>query len=146
MLAGLLALAILVVRLFPETPFARFLHLWLVELPVDLARRIERRHVILVVIILCFGQTLALAGSAELAFAFAADMSLYADAALAAYLASVAVRLKAMRWACRDALQRIAARLPRPRRRSPRTRPSAPRTPKPGNDDDPAWRELARAA
>ena len=145
MLAGLLAAAMLVMKLFPETPFARLLHLYLVELPIKLARRIKRTDVILVVIILCAGQTLALAGSFELAMAYAVDLSIYADAVVATYLAALSVRLKNAWWATRSRVTRLLTAVLRPRPRSRRTKRTIARRDDACNDDDhPAsWVALA---
>lgn len=146
MLTGLLALVILVIKLFPDTALARSLHRWLVEWPVEMAGRIERKHIILVVILLCAGQTLAIAGSAELALAYAMDMSLYLDTMLAAFIAAAAARLKAAAAAFRQAVLSVAARIRRPRPRTRRRRPSIPRPRKPSNDDHPVEMPILQAA
>lgn len=146
MLAGTLALAIVVVRLFPETPLARALHLYLVELPLEMARRIERKHIILLVIVLCAGQTLALAGSVELGLAYAAEMAAYYDALLAASLAAAAARVRGAWLAARTGLARIALALRKPRARSARTKARPVRAVRPDNDDEPAPARRAAAA
>ena len=138
MLTGFLAFAIAVMRLFPETPFARALHHWLVEAPLAFARRIERRHLILLVLLLCMGQTLALLGSAELAMAYAIDLSLYADAVIMTTFAAYTARFKAAWRSVRDASLRLVPRRTGQRRRAPRSKAAARRTPSPSNDDEPA--------
>lgn len=146
MLAGFLALVILVIRLFPSTALARSLHLWFVELPLEIARRVERKHLILLVILLCAGQTLALAGGAELAMAYAVDTSLYLDAMLATYAAAAAARLKSAACAFKAAVARVAARVPKSRPRSHKARPAPKRVSEADNDDDPISLPLACAA
>ncbi|HEX8193233.1 MAG TPA: hypothetical protein VF552_10060 [Allosphingosinicella sp.] len=138
MLTGFLAFAILVIRLFPETPFARALQLFLVEAPLAFAKRIERQHLILLVLLLCMGQTLALLGSAELALAYAVDMSLYADAVIMTTFAAYAARFKAAWRHVRAATLRLVTRIARPRRRDVRTKAAARRPAPPSNDDEPA--------
>ena len=145
MLAGLLALAIAVIRLFPETPLGCSLHHTLVELPIRLAHRIESKDIILVVIILCTGQTLALAGSIDLAMAYAVNMSIYADAALAASLAAVAARLKTAWQAIGAKLGRLATFISRPSPRARRTKAKVVRPDGSSNDNDLPWAS-ARAA
>ncbi|MFN3388882.1 MAG: hypothetical protein ACK40O_08100 [Allosphingosinicella sp.] len=110
MLAGLLGLALLAMTLFPETPLARTLHLYLVELPLRMAGRVERSHIILLVFLLVAGQGLVLIGSAELALAYAVDLSLYADAVLATTLAAAAARVRTVWWTCRSTAARIRRR------------------------------------
>ena len=146
MLAGLLALVIVIARLFPETPLARLLHLHFVELPLQLVRRIERRHLILLVIVLCAGQTLALAGSVEMGLAYAAEMSAYYDALLTASFAAAAGRLKTLWMSVRAGFAGIARVAGRSRGRALRRRPRPLRPAKPCNDDEPGPGRLALAA
>jgi len=143
MLAGLLAVVVLIVRLFPETPFGRALNFYLVELPLRLAHRIERRHLILLVILLCSGQMLAMMGSVELALAYAADLSIYYDAAITASLTAAAVWVKRVWSACTVMFSRLVRPVSRPR--ATRTKAQRAARQVPSNDDDPAW-VFSRAA
>ena len=145
MLAGLLGLVVLLVRLFPETPLGKSLHLHFVELPMRLARRIERRHLILLAILICSGQTLALMGSVELGLAYAADLSLYYDAAITASLAAVAAYVKNVRTTLTRTLSRWFAPILRAKARPRRKRAVAEPRKASANDDDPV-RFVARAA
>jgi hypothetical protein len=138
MLTAFLAFAILVMRLFPETPFARSLHRMLVESPLAFSKRIERRHIILIVILLLLGETLILVGSAEIAIAYAIDLSLYADAMIGVTMAASAVRLKSAWPRGRDAVLRLVSRKGRLVRRAARTKPEARPHAASANDDDPA--------
>lgn len=137
MLTGLLALVLVVMRLYPSTPLARSLHRWLVEWPIEVAGRIERRHLILVAIILFCGPSLAALGSAEIAMLYAADLSLYAEAVLMTSLSALGLSLK-KGWAAffhrAGGLRRGVPRQRSRRVRSPRSGVSAA-----SNDDDPAW-------
>jgi hypothetical protein len=114
MLIVIVGFVILVTRLFPATPLARGMHLWCVELPLRLLARLERKHLILIGVILCCSQTLVLAASSELALAWAMEIALYTDAALAASFAAAAGRIKAA-WSVAAA---VLARLLRPGRRA----------------------------
>jgi hypothetical protein len=89
---------------------------------------------------------LALLGSADIALAYAVDLSAYADAALAVYLASFAARLRGVAFVCSSRVRQIAARLRRPRARAVRSQPRPGLERKPSNDDDPHWRGVPAAA
>jgi hypothetical protein len=136
MLVGLLALVILILKLFPETPFARLLHGWLVEAPLARASSVRRTDVLLILILLVAGQSFMLAGSVDVAVLYATDLSFYVDAAIAASFAAAAASLRT-RWATFKAVsaapfRRDPRRAPRPRSR--RSRP----LPRISNDHEPA--------
>ncbi len=142
MLAGLFALSMLVMKLYPDTLLARSLHLWLVERPLQMADKFERKHLILVAIILFSGPSLAALGSAEVAMLYAVDLSLYVDAVLVTSLSAFAASIKSG-WA---RFVRGAGRRLRGHRRGTRSR--RVRTPQgrrraPSNDDEPAWARMA---
>jgi hypothetical protein len=144
MLAGFLGLAILVLRLWPETPFARVLHRGLVEAPLALAERLERQHLILVVVVLlCGGQAMALLGP-EVAMIYAADVSLYAEAVIAASVATAVARMRFV-WHKFTGLRARELRLGQSRPRARRSRVKRALAGKAFNDGDPerAWRALA---
>jgi hypothetical protein len=140
MITGLLALSLLVMKLYPETPFAQLLHLWLVERPLKAAARLERKHLILVAIILFSGPSLAAFGSAEIAMLYAVDLSLYVDAVVVTSLSAFAASLKSG-W---GAFIRGAGRTLRfrPGKRSRRVR-AAHKANTASNDDEPAWARVA---
>ena len=135
MLAGLLALALIVMESFPDTPFARSLHRALVEWPIEAAERKERRHFILIGVILFCGPSLAAFGSAEIAMLYAVDLSLYAEAVMMTSLSAAAMSFK-KGWAT---VVRGAGALRRPRQRSRRVRVPRSRVGTTANDDEPAW-------
>lgn len=137
-LTGLLALATLLMRLFPQTPTARWLHLHMVELPLAALGNLQRKHVLFLILAVAAAQPLMMMGAADLAVVIAWDMTLYVDAAIAVYAAAALARARA---AAQQIRARAAYWLGRPFARArPRT-PSAPRrrpeqAAKPGNDDD----------
>jgi hypothetical protein len=138
MLAGLLALATLIMTLFPRTALARWLHRHLVELPVARATRVGRADILLLLILIVGGQALVMAGSLDLAFLYAADLSLYLDAAIAVSAVAAAASLRSRWSSVRAVLPLMRSRRPtrlrpqgRPRRRRSRALP-APR----GRNDD----------
>jgi len=146
MLTGFFAISILIMAFFPKTPLARSLHRWLVEWPLDMAARMQRRHVLLILILLCAGQAIAMIGGTELAIAYAADMSIYADVVLLGYLASATTRLRSGWWIIRSTVTRAVAPLCGRKPRSRRKRCAAPRRESAANDDGPARTNALRAA
>jgi type IV secretory pathway VirB6-like protein len=134
MLAGLLALLILVMKLFHETAAARWLHRCLVEVPLARASRIRRSDILFILVLLAAGQSLALLGSVDLAMLYAVDLSLYLDAAIAVSAAAAAASLRA-RWTSVKALLRAPLRRKTRRPARPRSRRSRP-LPRTGNDDE----------
>lgn len=124
MLIGLFALAILIAKLFPATPAGRATHRYLVELPLELAARVERRHVILVAILLIGGQALILAAPIDLAIIYALDLSLYVDAAIAVSAAAAVARVKGAWSAFKSRLRGFAVMLHRSDKRTIGTRPA----------------------
>jgi len=137
-ITALLALTTLVMLLFPQTPAARWLHLHLVELPLALIGRLERKHILYLVVGIAAAQPLMMMGAADLAAVIAWDMAIYVDAAIATYAAAMLAKSRA---ALQHLRSRTAYRLRRPFSRArPRT-PAAPRrrpeqAAKPSNDDD----------
>lgn len=146
MFAGLFVVAMIVMTRFPATPAARWLHLHLVELPLQFASRLKRRDVLMVIILLTAGQSLLMAAPIDIALLYAADLSLYADVMLTAWTLQAAGTVKAG-WTSLKA--RLTRRSARPR--SARTRP--PRLPAneaASDDGDDPWhaavsRPLARS-
>lgn len=147
MLTTIFAVAIFVVRLFPETPAGKWLHLYLVEMPLRWASRLERKYVIFALLIVIAGPTLTLAAPLDLALIYALDLSLYIDVVVAVGTAAVVTRGK-MAWAAfkvRASSIMRANRTARPPSRKKRA-PSL-RTPRqPTNDDDAEPAPLATAA
>lgn len=94
MLTGLFAIALLIAKLFPTTPSGRWLHLTLVETPVVWLSRVERKHVIFMLILLFAGQALAMAAPLELVLIYAFDVSVYLDVVVAVGTFSAANRAK----------------------------------------------------
>lgn len=134
--AFFLASLVAVMLLAPETPIARSLHRNLVEEPLRLAARFERKHVLFLVVGLASLQSFAMVLPAEMAMIMAWDLTVYVDLLIASWTLSAFARLRSMRaW-----MTLQAGRL-RPRRRARvrarRIRRSAERR-SAANDDDPA--------
>lgn len=91
----------LIMKLFPETPAAKFLHHGMVERPTAWLSTRTRQHLIfgLMVVVIGFVATefVVLAGTADLALLLAWDISLYFDAVIAVALTSSVTRLRALR-------------------------------------------------
>jgi hypothetical protein len=125
----------LVLKLFPDTPAARFLHRDLVERPAAWLSSRTRRHLLFVLMVVAIGfagtEFVLLAGSADVAMLLAWDISLYVDTIIAVALASSVTRLGALRHHVASAWR--AAR-PRRKRRAIR---SGKASRKGANDDDP---------
>lgn len=136
MLACLLAFAMVVMKLYPSTPLARSLHRWLVEWPIETVGRMERRHLILVAILLFCGPSLAAVGAADAVMLYAADLSLYADAVLMTSLSAAGLSLR-RGWTA-FVHRAIGSRRGSPRPRSRRVRVPSGRGSTAANDDDPA--------
>jgi hypothetical protein len=135
MLTGLLALAMVMMKSFPATPLARSLHLWLVEAPIEAAARMERKHFILLGVLLFCGPSLAAFGSAEVAMLYAVDLSLYAEAVLLTSMSAIGVSFR-KGWATLIRGAAVGLRLRRPRQRARRVHKS--RAGAHSNDDEPA--------
>lgn len=135
MLALALTIVVIILKLFPRSSLAVFLHRHLVERPVERLASVERHHIVfalLVIAALLIAQDLLpVAGPADMAFAFLWDVSIYLD------LTGVALAVTALRWT--KVIWTLARPVPRksglarcPRPRSRTTKPIA----KPSNDDD----------
>ena len=90
----LAALVIVLMKLFPDMPFSRWLAHWLVEKPLEWLASAQRHHIIFVVLVIALllsPEAQMMLGALDLsAVSFALDMSLYIDAIAAMALAGVA--------------------------------------------------------
>lgn len=136
---GLCVALMLVMRLAPDSGLGRWLNRCLVAEPLALVARIERHHLIFVIVVavmaLAAGEVLAIYG--PLASAAAMDISIYLDVTAVTIALATVARL-------RSALQSVQVKLaglPVPRRaaRRRRTRAAGKRPGKSANDDDPAF-------
>jgi hypothetical protein len=132
----LLAGAMLIAKLFPETQAGRWLHRHLVELPLRTVEKLERRHLFYIAVLLVAGQGLALVGTADLAMVAAWDASLYLDIMAAAWTVAAVTRWKTA-WAfLRSTAQRLVGREPPAVRAPEQSRAPRVRVPSvPANDD-----------
>lgn len=132
---GLLLLAALVMKLWPETGCARWLHATLIERPLAFVSSIRRAHFIFLIVGLALMYSFAQIGMPHLAFAAAVDMSAYVDAMITVWTVAALSR-------ARGNLTALRARLGGPvrvlRMARPRARRSAARRTagKPSNDDE----------
>lgn len=131
-LAGLIAAMLFA----PETPIARWLHRHMVEEPLRIAERIERKHLLFLVVGMIALQGFAMALPAEMAMIMAWDLTVYVDLLIASWTLSAFARLRSMRaWMALQASRfrpRRRARIRARRLRRPAEKRGA------ANDDDPA--------
>jgi hypothetical protein len=138
MLISILVLALLAARLFPETPTGRWLNHIMVDLPVIWMSRVERKHVIFLVVVLFAIQGLVAVAPLDMALVAAWDASAYIDLVFAVWTVAIATRGMAAGRHLKSGLRAVSARARRrfaarrTRRRSVRTRPPV----RPANDDD----------
>lgn len=139
MFTVLMVLAIAVARLFPDTATGRFLHRWLAEKPAAWIDRIQRKHVIF--LLLTVGAVLLLreaapmlASTGDLALFGIWDASVYLDVVLAAWTIAALGRGR-IGWTVTRA--KLVAMIARRRTRAPRPRARRSRPVRPvANDDD----------
>lgn len=133
-LAGLIA----VMLLAPDTDAARWLHRATVQAPLDLFARLERKHILFMIVGLFAIQAYAAVLPAELAIALAWDMTAYVDAMIATWALSTFARLNSMKAWAAVRMAALLAPFRRLRMRARRTRPARPEARQPAaNDDDP---------
>ncbi len=133
MIVGILILALLVMRLWPETPLARTLRALLVDGP---SRWLDRPRLLwLLVIIGLMAAAMAMLPliPGETALILGIDWALYADLITAALVIGTQLRWRQVRQSFVTLRHWVAARLPRPRaKRAVRVRRHRP----PRADDD----------
>lgn len=139
-LAGLI-----VAMLFaPDTDIARWLHRSTVEEPLRLFERLERKHILFLVVGLFAIQAYAAVLPAELAVALAWDMTAYVDAMIATWALSTFARFRSAKALIAVRLAALLAPFRRLRLRSRRSRPVSPAgRNSAANDDDPCPLRIA---
>ncbi len=132
-LAGLLLLAALIMKLWPETGLAHWLRASLIDQPLATLRRIKRVHLVFLIVGLGVIYSFSTAGMPHLGVAAAVDVSIYVDAMITIWTVAAFTRAKTS-WTT------LRARLKPPRRmnRQRARRSTAVRRVrgKPANDDD----------
>ncbi|HWT42438.1 MAG TPA: hypothetical protein VN152_07305 [Sphingopyxis sp.] len=132
-LAGLIA-----VMLFArDTDAARWMHRAMVEEPLRLFERLERKHILFLIVGLFAIQAYAAVLPAELAVALAWDMTAYVDAMIATWALSTFARIRSMKAWVAVRMAVLLSPFRRFRARARRIRPLRPDMRKPANDDDP---------
>ena len=140
-LAGLIA-----VMLFaPGTDAARWLHRTTVEEPIRLVERLERKHILFLIVGLFAIQAYAAVLPAELAIALAWDMTAYVDAMIATWALSTFARVRSMRAWVAVRLAALLAPFRRLSARARRNRPVRAHARKPAANDDDPWPVLMAA-
>lgn len=130
---GMLLLAALVMKLWPETPCGRWLQLMLIDRPVALISGIRRRHLIFLIIGFAVMYNFAEMGMPHLAFAAAIDVSAYVDAMITVWTVAALTRTRGSWTALRGLVGNpIRGNATRPRQRRTRLRARG----KSSNDDD----------
>ncbi len=131
---GLLLLAALVMKLWPETGCARWLHETMIERPLAFISGIRRAHFIFLIVGFALMYSFAQIGMPHLAMAAAVDMSAYVDAMITVWTVAALTRARGSWGAMRARFGWPARvlRMARPRARRSAVRPAR----KPSNDDD----------
>lgn len=144
MVFALFLVALIAAMIFaPETPIAGWLHRHLVEEPLRLSARLERKHILFLVVGMVALQGFAVTLPAEMAMIMAWDVTVYVDVLIAGWTLSAFARVRSMRAWITLQIGRLLPRRARIRarriRRAVRPRSAA-------NDDDPAFVALSLAA
>lgn len=136
MIFAMFLTALVAVMLFaPATQIARWLHCHLVEEPLRLAARFERKHILFLFVGLIALQGFAMALPAEMAMIMAWDVTVYVDMLIAGWTLSAFARFRSMKaWIGLQARRFI----PRRRRIRARRIRRAAESRRAANDDDPA--------
>ena len=140
-LAGLIA----VMLCARDTDAARWLHRATVEEPLSLFERIERKHILFLVVGLFAIQAYAAVLPAELAVALAWDMTAYVDAMIATWALSTFARFRSMRALIAVRIAALLGPFSRLRNRARRSRPLRSDGRKPAANDDDPWPVLLAA-
>lgn len=134
-LAGLIA-----VMLFArDTDAARWLHRATVEEPLRLLERLERKHILFLIVGLFAIQAYAAVLPAELAIALAWDMTAYVDAMIATWALSTFARFRSVKALAAVRMAALLAPFRRLRARARRSRPIRPDARKSAANDDDPW-------
>ena len=134
-LAGLIA-----VMLFaPDTDIARWLHRATVQEPLDRLARLERKHLLFLIVGLFAIQAYAAVLPAELAIALAWDMTAYVDAMIATWALSTFARFHSMKAWAAVRMEALLAPFRRFRMRARRSRPVRSEGRKRAANDDDPW-------
>lgn len=132
--------SLLAVMLFArDTGAARWLHRTTVEEPIALFARLERKHILFLVVGLFAIQAYAAVLPAELAVALAWDMTAYVDAMIATWALSTFARFRSMRALVALRIAALLAPFRRFGMRARRSRPIRPDARKPAANDDDPW-------
>jgi hypothetical protein len=137
--------AMLVMKLAPQSPAGRWLNAALVERPMRLFGRFERHHLIFLVLIAMLAmvgtEVIFALGSVDFAVIYALDVSLYVDGLLMTVALASLVRTRSaaatLRTGAKLRVARLRRRFDRRRVRSASVRQDGPAA---ANEDDPVPR------
>lgn len=129
----LLAALTATMLLWPQLPAARWLHRTIIETPLDLIGKMERRHIIFALLALFLFQAYAMVATVDLATLVLWDLSLYVDLFITVWAIKLSAGVEGIKtWGKTKAASLVRAfRLPN-RSRASRIRRKRP----PANDDD----------
>lgn len=140
MVFALFLAGLITVMLFaPGTDAAHWLHRATVEEPIRLVERLERKHILFLIVGLFAIQAYAAVLPAELAIALAWDMTAYVDAMIATWALSTFARVNSMKAWAAVRMAALLAPFRRLRMRARRSRPVRPAARKPAANDDDQW-------
>lgn len=115
--AGLLLIAILIMKIWPETDAAHWLHRIMVAQPVTVLATVTRQKIIFGVLLFVMLIGFAELGAPQLITAIAFDFSVFYDAVITVWTVAALTRLRGSRTALRARLHVTGLRQTRPRRR-----------------------------
>ncbi len=146
MIFALFLAGVIAVMLFaPDTDIARWLHRAAVEEPLALFARLERKHILFLVVGLFAIQAYAAVVPAELAIALAWDMTAYVDAMIATWALSTFARFHSMKAWAAVRMAALLAPFRRFRLRARRSRPVRSEGRRHAANDDDPWPVLVAA-
>ncbi|GAA0274658.1 hypothetical protein GCM10009127_14030 [Alteraurantiacibacter aestuarii] len=141
---GFMAAVMLVLLFAPASAAARLLHRQLVELPLERLARMERHHLIMLMIMVGFmiggGEIMALMGP-EIIATYALDLSIYLDLVMVSYAVSVARQTRTALAHLRGSFSRLLRR-PEAGRRRRAVRKQDRSSPANDDETDPAFGNL----
>jgi len=145
---GLFIALMLVMKLAPRSPLARWLNVALVERPLAKIAAMDRRQVIMLLIVVGLSlfatEAILMLGSYDLVTLYAWDLTMYLDVMVVAYaLAAVARARAGVKWFASSAARLLRRGV---RSRARRSRSAVRRQDRSANDDDPAPARTLAAA
>lgn len=146
MVTVVFALVVIIMMLFPKTPFAQWLYFHIVINPINVIQSLERKHFIYLFVCLFFVQSYAAVMPLEIVTVLAWDASIYFEAMITVWTASALTRSKAswvaMKEKSRFVVNFIFRKQSVARRKRTQTK-AAQKKPTNDNDDPRIWLAVA---